>query len=128
MNTDPVTADQLPIELVGGGDCQLHYHRSDRTARQDFLHGLQTVTRERTVAAGETIQDSDDVVLCATGGTRTLPTARNGREYEIVMTGTSNVTVALSGTDTIYGATTVSMTAQGMALHFKAITGGWIII
>jgi len=120
--------EELQDDLVNGGDCHLHYHQSDRTPRQDTIHGLQLVTRTRVVSTSQSILRDDDIVEVSALATVTLPIANNGREFQIVMTGAGNVTVQLSGTDLIYGNTSVLMNVQGMSLRFKAITGGWILI
>ena len=119
---------ETPTELTNGGDCHLHYHQSDRVPRQDTIRGLQFVTRVVSVATAYTIMETDDIVEVSVVATVTLPLAKNGREYQVVMTGVGNVTVNLSGTDLIYGNTSVLLNVQGMSLRFKAITGGWILI
>jgi hypothetical protein len=80
------------------------------------------------VATSYTILESDDIIEVSALATVTLPIAKNGREYQVIMTGVGNVTVQLSGTDQIYGNTSVLMNVQGMSLRFKAISGGWIFI
>ena len=115
-------------ELVGQGDCQLHWHAADR--RMDNLRvkeGHQNTT-VRSVTGAYSVTKSDDILLCPSGGTITFPLANNGRELEVIMTGTTSVTVNLAGTDEIYGETSVLLNVEGMALHFKAVTGGWVLI
>ncbi len=115
-------------ELTGGADCFLHWHSTDRVLRHEDVSALQELTWGKAVSGAYTATDNDNVLLCASGGTVTLPLAKAGREYEVVMTGTTNVTVNFTGTDTIYGNTSVLLNLQGMALHFKAVSGGWILI
>ena len=115
-------------QLVSGGDCQLHWHSIDRVVRHEDVEQAQAILRQRSVSGTYTITDKDDILLCATGGTLTLPLARAGREFEVVMTGTTGVTVNLTSPDEIYGETSVLLSIQGTALHFKATTGGWIIV
>lgn len=115
-------------ELTSGGDCFAHWHSADRVRTHDDVLRLQELLYEHSVSGTYAITDQDDILLCATGGTLTLPLAKNGREFEVVMTGTTNVTVNLTGTDLIYGAASVLLNAQGMALHFKAVPGGWVLI
>ena len=122
--------NEVPDALVNGGDCILHYHQLDRVPRQDTLHGLQLVTRVRTVSTSQTLLTSDDIVMVDTGGINVkLLRAINGREFEVVMTAdVAPFTISFSGTDTLYGKTSVMVEVQGTALRFKAITGGWILI
>jgi hypothetical protein len=85
--------------------------------------------RQTIVASATyTVSPTDDILLCSIVTTIIFPIAKNGREIEVVMTGVGDVTVNLAGTDLIYGETSVLLNVQGMALHFKAITGGWILI
>lgn len=115
-------------ELTNGGDCFSHYHSSDRVRTHDDVLRLQELLNEHSVSGTYAITDQDDVLLCAIGGTLTLPRAKNGREFEVVMTGTTNVTVNLTSPDLIYSNSSVLMTLQGMALRFKAVSGGWILV
>lgn len=115
--------------LLNGGDCFLHWHSSDRVPRQDFLHGLQQVTRERTItAATYSVVDTDDILLCGVSTTITMLPAIDGREIEVVMTGTDPITVNLTTPDLVYGESSVIIEEQGTALRFKAISGGWVFI
>lgn len=115
-------------QLTGGGDCPLHWHSVDRLVRHDDVTQAQAILRQRMVTGTYTVTEKDDILLCPTGGTLTFPLARSGREFEVVMTGTTNVTVNLTSPDLIYGSSSVLLNIQGMALHFKATVGGWIII
>jgi hypothetical protein len=115
--------------LVNGGDCFSHWHSTDRVVDHGTLQQLQQLVRETDVTTTPyTVTPSDDILLCGIAATVTLPLAKNGREIEVIQTGTSNVTVNLAGADTIYGSTSVLLNAQGMALRFKAITGGWVLL
>lgn len=115
-------------QLTNGGDCPLHWHSSDRVVRHDDVTQGQAILRQRDVSGTYTITEKDDILLCASGGTVTLPLAKGGREFEVVMIGATNVTVATTSPDLVYGASTVLMNVLGMALHFKATSGGWLII
>ena len=115
--------------LTGGADCFIHWHSSDRVVDHGTLQQLQQIARETSVTTTPyVVTASDDILLCTIASTVTFPLAKNGREIEVVMTGTGNVTVNFSGTDTMYGNTSVLLNAQGMALRFKAITGGWVLL
>lgn len=115
-------------QLLSGGDCQLHWHSLDRVVRHEDLEQTQAIMRQRSVSGTYTITDTDDILLCASGGTLTLPLAKAGREFEVVMTGTDPVAVNLSGSDKVYGKTSVLIEEQGTALRFKAVAGGWVLI
>ena len=115
--------------LTGGADCFIHWHSADRVLDHGSLQQLQQVARETSVATTPyVVTASDDILLCSVATTVTFPLAKNGREIEVVMSGTGNVTVNFAGTDTVYGSASVLLNVQGMALRFKAITGGWILI
>jgi hypothetical protein len=114
--------------LVSGGDCLSHWHSTDRQPTQDFLHGLQSSTKTRTVSTAYNIRPDDDVVLVSGLTTVVLPTAKNGQEYTVVRVGTSAVTVSRSGSDTINGGTSLTLSTQWAARTFKAVSGGWVII
>jgi hypothetical protein len=115
--------------LVNGGDCFSHWHSTDRVVDHGTLQQLQQLVRETNVSTSPyTVTASDDILLCSAAGSVNFPLAKNGREIEVVMTGTGNVTVNFAGTDTIYGSTSVLLNVQGMALHFKAVSGGWILV
>lgn len=119
---------QQEQKLISAGDCFLHYHSSDRQATHDTLEQLQQLEIVKTRASPYTATDKDDIILVPGGGTIILPLAKNGGEFQVIMVGSSPVTVELSGTDLIYGETSVILTTKGTALRFKAIIGGWIII
>lgn len=119
---------RIEAELTNGGDCFAHYHSSDRVRTHDDVLRLQELLYEHAVSGTYVVTEQDDILLCATGGTLTLPLAKTGREFEVVMTGTTNVTVLFTGTDLLYGESSVLIEQQGTALHFKAVTGGWILI
>lgn len=119
---------RIEAELTNGGDCFAHYHSSDRVRTHDDVLRLQELLYEHSVSGTYAVTEQDDILLCATGGTLTLPLAKTGREFIVVMTGTTNVTVSLTGSDLLYGASSILLNAQGMALHFKAVAGGWVLI
>lgn len=120
---------EIPIELTDGGDCQLHYHQLDRTPRQDTVHGLQMVTRVREVSTDQTLTSNDDIMLCSATCTLTLPPAYGGREFEVIKNFSGGqVTVSLTSPDTIFGNSSILLYNKGTALHFKAISNGYVII
>lgn len=119
---------QQESTLTSGGDSFDHYHSQDRTVTQRTAHDLQSVLREREVAGIYAVTDSDDVLLCTAPATISLPKSKNGRELEVVAAATDSVLCLCSGSDRVYGESSVLLTVLGMALHFKAISGGWILI
>lgn len=119
----------LPSSLTGGGDSTEHYHSSDRVPTHDTLSRLQQLARQNILGSGTYyVTDKDDVLLSGSGGVIILPAARNGREFEVIMTGDTPVEVRLTGTDLIYGESSVMLTVKSTALRFKAIAGGWVFI
>ena len=121
---DPVQESSL----VSGGDSTDHWHSSDRVPTHATVQRLQQLLKQTTVSGSYTVVDADDIILCPTGATIVFPRARNGQEIEVVMTGTIQVIINLDGPDLIYGESSVLIEVQGTALHFKAVTGGWILI
>ena len=121
---------EIPDTLLNGGDCHLHYHQFDRTPRQDTLHGLQAVTRvTEGVTTDLTLSDSDDIVICDSPCTITLPLARGGREFEVVKNFDGNQLIILPTLpDTLLGKCAVLVYNKGTALHFKSTSGGYILI
>jgi hypothetical protein len=108
-------------ELTEGGDTQLHYHLADR-ATNASLQGQERVT---AVSAAYTATYDDDVLLITANSpfTVTLPLARSRRITLVRVVGASTVTVARTSTDTINGATSVSITASYTPLTLKAVAG-----
>lgn len=123
----PQLDDAQLLALTQGGDTLLHYHLSDRVPTHDTLLGLQKAEYVHSVAGPYTATYNDDLILCS-GGNVTLPAAKNGKIIEVLQTTTSNVTVLPTGSDTVEGTSSVSMLVQWLALTFKAISGGWVII
>ena len=122
-------AIEIPATLVNAGDCDLHYHQSDRVPRQDTVHGLSLVTRTREVDSNQTLTTTDDIVLCTAQCEITLPPARGGREYEVVKAFDGGiVTVIPTYPDSVLFNDAVLIYNQGTAIRFKSIDGGYIAI
>lgn len=121
---------EIPITLLNGGDCHLHYHQFDRTPRQDTLHGIQTVTRvQEGVNSNITLSDTDDIVICTYPCTITLPLSKGGREFEVVKNFEGDQIIILpTHPDTLLGKYAILVYNKGTALHFKSISGGYILI
>lgn len=118
----------IPEELVGGGDTLLHFHLADRNPTHQTSNQLQAVQNIQTKAgATYTLTEQDDIIL-ADGGTYTLPKSKFGKEYEIIMTGSTSVIVNLTSPDEIFGETSVLLEVEGTALRFKAVSTGWVLI
>ena len=119
-------------ELTNGGDSRLHYPLADRTPTHDTILGIQSSTNVQTKTGNYTPTEQDDILLVDTTSasvTITLPTAKAGREYEIVKTVNANaLTIVPTGSDTVVGTTSVIIYTQWTALRFKAVTGGWVLI
>jgi len=117
-------------QLTGAGDTLLHYHLADRLRTHDTVVQAQLAATFRAPPSDPyTVTESDLFLYCPNGETLTMPLSKaNGREFEVIMTGTDPVTVNLSGSDTVYGETSVYIEIQGTALRFKAVSGGWVFI
>lgn len=117
-------------QLTGGGDTLLHFHLADRTpTHETVVQGDIAAAAKNVPTDPYTVTESDLFLYCPNGETLTMPLSKaNGREFEVVMTGTDPVTVNLSGSDTVYGETSVYIEIQGTALRFKAVSGGWVFI
>lgn len=128
MRGDMLQLTDQESSLVGFGDCFTHYHSSDRQATHYLLGQMQQIEAVTERTAPYTATSKDDIILVSAGGTITLPLAKNGGEFQVIMTSATAVTVAFSGTDLLYGAGSITMTSLGSSLRFKAITGGWVIL
>lgn len=118
-------------QLFGQAENFLHYHPPIPLSQSDNaeLQGAQT---QNPVTSDYTVTARDDIILVDTTTgvvTITLPTAAQGREFEVVKTTIPNrIDVVPSGTDTILWTTGVSIFNRGTAIRFKATTGNWIAI
>ena len=107
--------------LIGGGDCQDHYHQSDRFPPREATHWQYSLEVIYHTAISTSIPDTADIVISTSAGpiTITLPYSRNGRRLEIARTGAGAVTLVARGTEIISGSTT-------LPVRLKAIDGGWL--
>lgn len=119
---------QQESTLTSGGDSFDHFHSADRVVTQRTVRDFHSILRERNVSGSYVLTDSDDVLLCTSTATIQFPLAKNGREFEVVLLGAGPVTCICASTDLVYGAASVVLDLPGTALHFKAISGGWILI
>jgi hypothetical protein len=77
-----------------------------------------------------TVARGDDIIVCTSSITVTLPLAARGREIYVnknYVGGT--VAIARTGsTDTITGGTSTTIVTDYTTKHFKAINGGYILL
>ena len=112
-------------ELISGGDTRLHYHLEDRVTNGQ----LQAAMRVGTVTGNYTLTDKDDIIKVTATATITLPRAKSGREYELIIYAAGvTLTVVPTGTDTIMGTTSLVAYARYTALHLKALSSDWVLI
>lgn len=93
---------------------------------------LEQLEKETSVTFAMTpyaVVSADDILLCNTSGgaiTVTLPLAARGRRLTILRTtGANNVTVNPSGSDTINGDASATVSSSYAPLRLKATSGGW---
>lgn len=121
--------EELPLDLINGGDCHRHFHSDDRTPTHDTLARLQQLNTQVSPSSAYAVRASDDIIQIRAGVPVTMPlSAGNGREYEVVALDDVPFLISLTSPDTIFGETSVLVEVAGTALRFKAITGGWIFI
>ena len=128
--------EQIPFPLVGGGDCNLHFHSVDRAPTHDTLDRLSDLEVVVYKTTSYTMRVQDDFILMdASGSTRvvTLPYANRGKRVTIEKTAGANpvlVTVASASGNRINGATVAVTIATAYApVRLKAVvlpTVGWV--
>ena len=131
---DPRISDELLRQLTGmlnRGDCQDHYHSSDRQPSHDTLVGIQQTENVKTVTANYIVASIDDYLLVDTTSgnvTLTLPKAKNGRLlfFKKIVAANSMI-LSANGSDKIDGASTQTVAIQWTCIRLKAISGGWAI-
>ena len=111
--------------LVNGGDCFSHWHSEDRIPTHDFLRGLQSTFNIVTVSSSFDASRSVDFYLVDSTSspiTCVLPKARGNRLITFVRTsGTNNVTLARTGTDTINGSTSLTISSSYSPVRLLAL-------
>ena len=100
---------------------------------QDQLHQLDEVERVRRVSSSQNLTYDDDIILLdSTSGTLSIaiPLARGGKRLTLIRTsGANNVTLSRSGTDTINGATSLTISSNYSPVRLKALQGtGWVTV
>lgn len=110
-------------ELTSGTDTTLHHHLADRVTQEK----LQNDERIAWPTAAYAASYNDDYIFADTTGGAfavTLPLARNGRIITVVrVAGANTLTVARTGTNTLNGATSLSVTSSYAPRRLKAIVG-----
>lgn len=116
--------------LTQGGDCPDHYHSTDRLKVHSDIASLQALANVNTPASGSySVGLADDFILANNAGPFALPKSKNdGREIEIVMTGTATVTINLATGDYFFGESSILLEDTGTAMRLRAISGGWMAI
>lgn len=98
----------------------------DSRVWQDSLEKVRSITTNYTVDS-----DDDYILIDTTAGiiTLTLPNAISRRKLIVIKTaGGNNITISPVGTDTINGASSLTITTSYSPVRLKAITGGYITI
>ena len=108
-------------ELLGGGDTMLHCHLSDRATPSSVQEGEKVTTVNTAYAASY----ADDILLvqAVSPFTITLPVARSRRLSLVRISGSSVITIARSGADTINGSSSQVLPAAYTPLRLKAVAG-----
>ena len=132
MNDD----QQIPFDLVGGGDCSLHFHSADRAPTHDVLERLQDLEVVVYKTTSYTCRPQDDFILMNVAGSTcvvTLIPANRGKRITIEKTAGANpvlVTVASASGNFINGATVaVTIATAYTPVRLKAVvlpTVGWV--
>jgi len=117
-------------ELVSLGNCQAHWHASDRAMTHERILEMYSNMNTVTKSAAYTVTERDDYILVDQTCTITLPLAKNTkREVEIILIATGKtLTIAPTGTDTVQGTASIVIVAKWSAARLKAISGGWILV
>ena len=126
-----LTQEQL-AQLVGGGECFIHMHPKEQLDFSDRLELMNAAPRNST-SSDYSLTKADELVLVDTSAndaTITLPLADKGREFQVVKVSPLNTLyVAPTNPDTVLGSTTgIAITTLFTSLHFKSVSGGYILI
>jgi len=122
--------EEQEFSLVGGGDCQVHYHSSDRDITREQVVQFQASENMRMVTASGAITYNDDILLVNTTSgavTLTLPIARGGKTYSVVrIAGANAVTLTPAAGNTINLTSSLSVSTSFAPARIKALKGtGW---
>ena len=130
MDDSQFTPEQA-ASLVGGADCEYHYHSSDRQLNHDSVLQFQDNEGVRKITSSYTATYNDDFLFVdSTSGAISiqLPVARGGKSYTVVrIAGSNNVALTPKGTDKINGAASATISSSYSPLRLKSLNGvGWI--
>jgi hypothetical protein len=131
MINEGLSNEQL-AQLVGSGECYIHVHPKEILGFAERLE-LMEAAPVIEISGDHTAGPRDEILLVDTSAgnvTITLPLAQKGREYQIVKT-TPGFTLFIVPTtpDTLIGSTMgVSIVSAFSSLHWKSISGGYILI
>ena len=100
---------------------------------QDQLHQLNELERVRVITSSGGLAHDDDILLLNSSSgvlSLTLPRARGGKRLTLTrVAGANNITLSRSGSDTINGATTMTISSSYSPVRLKAINGmGWVTV
>jgi len=123
-----VLTPQQESTLTSAGDSFDHYHSSDRVVTHQTLRDLQQQVAITTAPSVYAVVFEDDVILCPVATALQLPPAKVRRQFSVVRTGAGNVVCTCAGTDTVFGAPSVTLTTLGQTFNFMAVPGGWILL
>jgi hypothetical protein len=102
----------------------------EQSITQEQVDQFQAATKVRKVFGSYVANFNDNCILADSSGgdiVVTLPLAKNGKEFIVVKGSPSNnVTIQLSGTDKIFGASNISMVDLGTSKRLKSVPGGYI--
>ena len=127
----PELSEAEYISLVGGSDCLLHHHESDRLITHEHVQQYQDQEGLKVISSSTGVTYEDDYLFVDSTMAPvvlTLPIARGGKFFCIVrIAGANSVTVSPSGTDTIAGAANQVLTTPQSPLRLKALRDfGWV--
>lgn len=119
------------VSLVGGADCGLHHHESDRLVTHEQVLQYQDQEGLKVVTASSAVTYEEDYLFVdstAAPVVLTLPVARGGKFFCIVrIAGANSVTVNPAGSDTVGGASSQVVTTSQSPLRLKALRDfGWV--
>jgi hypothetical protein len=120
-------------QLTAQGTCYLHMHPAP-ALDQSSLVTLERAAEPAVVSTSRALTMSDEVILSDPSGgtiTLTLPLSSNVgfKEYRISQVTTGTTVIARTGTDTITGATSISITTRWDSRRLKATAAhGWVTL
>lgn len=110
-----------------------HYHHSDRFPGRDSRLWQNSQEIIASISSDSALTFNEDYVLVNTTSTVVnldLPPARNGHKFTIIrISGANNIVVTPSGSETIDGASSKTISSSYSPVRLKAVTGvGYISV